>query len=80
MASLLQTCNCLEDLLDGKFPYTFWFFQRREIFLSQRRMTKWSRDRLDDYVLLLAAPGFVTRRYCFFESHFWRTQDHPDPN
>ena len=23
MASLLQTCNCLEDLLDGNFPYMF---------------------------------------------------------
>jgi hypothetical protein len=41
-------------------------------------MKKWSRDVLDDYVLLPASPGFVMRRDCFFVSHFWRTQDHPD--
>jgi hypothetical protein len=49
--------------------------------MSQKRMKKWSRDELDDYVLLPAAsPGFVTRLDCFFVSHFWRTQDHPDPD
>jgi hypothetical protein len=32
------------------------------------------------YVLLPALPGFVMRRDCFFVSHFWRTQDHPDPD
>jgi hypothetical protein len=48
--------------------------------MSQKRMKKWSRDELDDYVLLPATPGFVTRVDCFFVSHFWRTQDHPDPD
>ena len=43
-------------------------------------MTKWSRDVLDNYVLLPATPGFVSRRECFFVSHFWRTQEHPDPD
>ncbi|KAF6811225.1 hypothetical protein CPLU01_15161 [Colletotrichum plurivorum] len=57
----------------------FWFFQRREAFLSQRTMAKWDRARLDDYVLLPAMPGFVTRDECFFVSHFWRSHDDPDP-
>jgi hypothetical protein len=57
-----------------------WFFQRRSAFMSQKCMKKWSRDELDDYVLLPATPGFVTRVDCFFVSHFWHTQDHPDPD
>lgn len=56
----------------------FWFFQRREAFLSQKIMTKWSRDRLDDYILLPASHGFVTRTECFFVSHF-RQHNDPDP-
>ncbi|KAB5581277.1 hypothetical protein GE09DRAFT_466330 [Coniochaeta sp. 2T2.1] len=58
----------------------FWFFQRRMSFLSQKTMQKRSRDRLDDYVLLPATYGFVTRTLCFFVSHFWHTKDDPDPN
>lgn len=42
-------------------------------------MQKWSRDRLDDYVLLPATNGFVSRTDCFFVSHFWHTKDDPDP-
>jgi hypothetical protein len=57
----------------------FWFFQRREAFLSQKMMTKWNRDRLDDYILLPGFPGFVTRDECFFVSHFWHSHDDPDP-
>jgi hypothetical protein len=53
---------------------------QRGAFMSQKRMNKWSRDELDDYILLPALPGFVTRLDCFFVSHFWRTQDHPDPD
>ncbi|KAF2690727.1 hypothetical protein K458DRAFT_473844 [Lentithecium fluviatile CBS 122367] len=34
----------------------------------------------NDYVLLPALPGFVMRSDCFFVSHFWRTQEHPDPD
>lgn len=48
--------------------------------MSQERMEKWSRDKLDDYVLLPALPGFVTRKECFFISRFWHTRDHPDPD
>ncbi|KAH7121988.1 hypothetical protein B0J13DRAFT_155132 [Dactylonectria estremocensis] len=54
-------------------------FQRREAFLSQKTMTKWSKDRLGDYVLLPASNGYVTRSQCQFVSHFWRTRDNPDP-
>ncbi|KAK8087855.1 hypothetical protein PG997_002816 [Apiospora hydei] len=57
----------------------YWFFQRREPFLAQKTMTKWSRDRIDDYVLLPATPGFVTRTECFFVSHFWHSAQDPDP-
>ncbi|RYC60378.1 hypothetical protein CHU98_g5831 [Xylaria longipes] len=69
----------LDDLL-CKGPVMFWFFQRREAFLSQKTMTKWSSDRLDDYVLLPALNGYVGRRECFFVSHFWHTKDDPDPD
>lgn len=58
----------------------YWFFQTRSAFMRQRRMKKWSRDNLDDYVLLPAAPGFITRKKCFFVSHFWHTKDDPDPD
>lgn len=57
----------------------FWFFQRREAFLSQKTMTKWSRDGLDDYILLPGSNGFVTRAKCFFVSHFWDSHNDPDP-
>lgn len=77
----LQDCSCLDDFF-CKAPKSmmFWFFQQRDAFLSQERMTKWSRDFLDDYVLLPATSGFVSRDTCFFVSHFWRTQEHPDPD
>lgn len=57
----------------------FWFFQRRDAFLSQKTMTKWSRNRLDDYILLPASNGFATRAECFFVSHFWHSHNDPDP-
>lgn len=57
-----------------------WFFQRRSAFVSQKGMGKRSRDELDDYVLLPTSPGFVFWRDCFFVSHFWRTQNYPDPD
>ncbi|TGJ85694.1 hypothetical protein E0Z10_g3042 [Xylaria hypoxylon] len=86
--SVLKGFTGLDDFLgppkeipgQGSITPMFWFFQRRESFLSQKTMTKWSRDRLDDYILLPATPGFVMRTDCFFVSHFWRTQDDPDPD
>jgi hypothetical protein len=78
---LLQKCSCLDDFLSKAAGLMMvWFFQRREAFLSQDTMTKWSRNALDDYVLLPATDGFVSRKECFFVSHFWRTQEHPDPD
>lgn len=58
---------------------TFWFFQQRGAFLSQKTMAKWSRNRLNDYILLPASDGFVSRDECFFVSHFWHSHDDPDP-
>ena len=81
VSDFLRDNSCLDDFL-RKAPSSmmFWFFQRRDAFLSQKTMTKWSRNALDDYVLLSAAPGFVSRDECFFVSHFWRTREHPDPD
>lgn len=78
---ILREWTGLDEFMD-QAPKTlmFWFFQRREAFLSQTTMQKWSRDRLDDYVLLPASPGYVLRTYCFFVSHFWQTRDDPDPD
>lgn len=78
---ILQDWTTLAEFL-GEAPETvmFWFFQRRDAFLSQTTLQKWSRDRLDDYVLLPATPGFVLRSNCFFVSHFWQTRDDPDPD
>lgn len=77
----LQTSSCLDDFLfEAADSMMVWFFQRRDAFLSQETVTKWSRNVLDDYILLPAANGFVSREECFFVSHFWRTQEHPDPD
>ncbi|KAI0482707.1 hypothetical protein GGR56DRAFT_621260 [Xylariaceae sp. FL0804] len=77
----LESCQDLDDLL-SRSPggLMFWFFQRREAFLAQASLAKWSRERLDDYLLLPALNGFVMRSECFFVSHFWRSKDHPDPD
>ncbi|KFY33102.1 hypothetical protein V495_08431 [Pseudogymnoascus sp. VKM F-4514 (FW-929)] len=78
---VLEECHSLDDFFkqNGK-PQVFWFFQQRSAFMSQERMKKWSRNELDDYILLPASPGFVSRRDCFFVSHFWQTQEDPDPD
>lgn len=75
---ILRQYTCLEDFLEAPRFFMFWFFQRREAFLSQSTMTKWGRDHLDDYVLLPADR--VSRSECLFVSHFWRTKDSPDPD
>ncbi|OWY45251.1 hypothetical protein AALT_g4116 [Alternaria alternata] len=59
---------------------TFWFFQRRGAFMSHNRFRKWSRDALDDYILIPATKGYVWRTDCFFVSHFWREKDNSDPD
>jgi hypothetical protein len=79
--SMLQECRSLDNFLSlAGNPLMLWFFQTRTAFMSQKRMQKWSRDKLDDYVLLPALPGYVSRNDCFFVSHFWRTKNHPDPD
>jgi hypothetical protein len=69
-----------EFLIESPKFLTFWFFQKRSTFLSQNRFKKWSREALDDYVLIPAAPGYVWRADCFFVSHFWRERENPDPD
>ncbi|KAI1165717.1 hypothetical protein F5B18DRAFT_144794 [Nemania serpens] len=78
-SGILQTYTDLDDFMCEKSAM-FWFFQQREAFLSQKTMTKWNRNRLDQYILLPSFPGFVTRGECFFLSHFWQTKAHPDPD
>lgn len=77
---LLQSYTDLNHFLDEPPDRAFWMFQRRKAFLSQKRMTKWSSDRLEDYVLFPASDGFVTRQECVFVSHFWQKPDDPDPD
>lgn len=78
---LLQHVTSLDEFLSNKPSYPmYWFFQQRDAFLSQKKLTKWSRDHLDDYVLLPAAHGYVRRDECFFVSHFWQKKDDPDPD
>lgn len=77
----LQNSTSFDDFLsNGSKKFMFWFFQQRDAFLSQKRMTKWSRDYLDSFILLPAANGYVRRSECFFISHFWRRKDNPDPD
>jgi hypothetical protein len=77
---MLRQYHSLDNFLQDGRHLMFWFFQQRSAFMSQNRIKKWSPDELDDYLLLPASPGFVMRQDCFFVSHFWRTQDHPDPD
>ena len=81
LSGYMERLSSLDEFLCKK-PATamWWFFQRREVFLSQKNMTKWSRHRLDDYVLLPAVPGIVgwMSAECFFVSHYWHSKDCPD--
>ncbi|KAF5847048.1 hypothetical protein GGP41_003295 [Bipolaris sorokiniana] len=68
---LLREYRSLDEFLaESPKSVTLWFFQIRNAFMSQNRFRKWSREVLDDYVLLPAALGYVQRRDCFFISHF----------
>ncbi|KAF2732702.1 hypothetical protein EJ04DRAFT_544551 [Polyplosphaeria fusca] len=79
--NLLREYHSLDEfLVESPKLLTFWFFQRRSAFISQKRFKKWSREDLDDLVLIPASPGYVWRTDCFFVSHFWRSREHPDPD
>lgn len=81
ISELLRNTQCLDDFLrTAPKNLMFWFFQRRDVFLSQERISKWSSERLEDYVLLPAHPGYVSRQECFFISHFWLSAEDPDPD
>jgi hypothetical protein len=78
---MLALYSSLDELLQkAPVSFMFWFFQTREAFLSQKTMTKWSRDSLDGYILMPASNGWVTRAGCMFVSHYWRTKVDPDPD
>ena len=78
---MLLNCYSLDDfLVRTGDTLMFWFFQLRSAFLPQKSMRQWSRDGLDDYVLLPALEGFVRRLDCYFVSHFRRPYDDPDPD
>lgn len=79
--TMLQRYHSLDNFLQDRGRLLmFWFFQHRNPFMSQNRIRKWSRDKLDNYILLPTSKGFVMRQHCFFVSHFWQTKDHPDPD
>jgi hypothetical protein len=71
----LSKVDSLDSLLACK---EYWFFQLREAFVSQKRFTKWSANRLDDYIILPIDYGFANNQDCFFVSHFWRAKHNPD--
>ncbi|KAK7180530.1 hypothetical protein DPSP01_006090 [Paraphaeosphaeria sporulosa] len=81
-AAILHMCTTLDDFLDQSsgVGLHFWFVQLRSAFLRQSKIPKWSRDRLNEYVLLPASPGFVSRHDVFFASHYWTRPDDPDPD
>jgi hypothetical protein len=57
---LLLTCKTVEEFLLKSIQCSqFWFFQLRSSFMSQKRLMKWSPNRLKEYVILPAMPGFV---------------------
>ena len=67
----------LESLLECR---EYWFFQLRDSFLKQNRVTKWDPNNLGQYIILPIDYGFANNRDCFFISHFWRERHHPDPD
>ncbi|KFY21130.1 hypothetical protein V491_03138 [Pseudogymnoascus sp. VKM F-3775] len=75
---ILSGIRDLDELLRHDGPQ-FWFFQLREVFISQDKFHRWDPNRLADYILLPMEDGFVNPRDCIFLSHYWRTPDHPDP-
>ncbi|KAL5435344.1 hypothetical protein PMIN05_007345 [Paraphaeosphaeria minitans] len=81
-AAILQKYSTLDDFLDqmSGFGFHFWFVQLRSAFLRQSKIPKWSPDRLSEYILLPASPGFVSRHDVFFASHYWTRPDNPDPD
>jgi hypothetical protein len=77
LSRILRGFGSLDDLFRSNIM--FWFFQRRESFMKQNQFLKWDPSRLNEYVVLPVADGFVNKKDCFYVSHFWRTKEHPDP-
>lgn len=79
-AEALRGMKSLDEVLNSRTPISqMWFFQLKSSFIQQSRLMQWDESRLDDYVLIPVAAGFVNKTDCVFVSHFWRTGQHPDP-
>lgn len=80
-AEVLRGMKSLDEVLHSRTPMSqMWFFQLKSSFMQQSRFTQWDESRLDDYVLIPVVAGFVNKTDCVFISHFWRTDQHPDPD
>jgi hypothetical protein len=73
----LRRWSTIEDLLCER---EYWFFQLRESFMRQKLLMKWDHNHLGEYILLPIDYGFVNNEDCYFVSHYWRSQEHPDPD
>ncbi|KAH8587249.1 hypothetical protein B0O99DRAFT_642407 [Bisporella sp. PMI_857] len=74
---LLNSFSTVEDVM--KSIYAFWFFQTKESFLKHGKFRKWDPKELDSYVIMPIVEGFCDSKDSFFVSHYWHTQDDPDP-
>jgi len=76
--TFLRGLKSLDELLMAT-ETPFWFFQRRESFIKQTTFQKWDPNALGHYVLVPTDGTFANSEDCIFVSHYWRTQEHPDP-
>ncbi|KAK3843120.1 MAG: hypothetical protein J3R72DRAFT_441663 [Linnemannia gamsii] len=74
--SRLRSLRSIDDVLKS---CEYWFFQRRDYFMSQSCFPKWSAASFDGYILISVDIGFTNNKDCLFVSHFWRTRSDPDP-
>jgi len=77
--AFLKSLKYLDELLTAK-ENPVWFFQHLGSFMQQTTLQKWDQDSLERYVLLPIEGGFANSEDCIFISHYWRTQQHPDPD
>jgi hypothetical protein len=77
---LLNSFSTIQDVM--KSNYAFWFIQTRKSFIKHikhGRFQKWDPKELDSYVVMPSVEGFCDSGDSFFVSHYWHTQDDPDP-
>lgn len=59
----------LDTFMQCGYTNVFFFFQLRDVFQQQQDFTRWSRDRLDDYVLFPSTRGFINNKDCCYVSY-----------